>query len=144
MDKEKLFSKIEKTDSCWIWKGSDGGNGYGEFHMNGKSVRAHRAVYELLVGKIPKGLVIDHLCRNRICVNPKHLEPVTQKVNILRGTGASARNAKKTYCLRGHELKGRNMNMTLRGWRRCRRCNNDWSIKDRLKRKKLRLSTLYS
>jgi HNH endonuclease len=71
---------------------------------------AHRVAYEMWFGPIPDGLVIDHLCRNRACVNPAHMEPVTHRENLLRGTGASARQAAKKTCIRGHEFDVRNKN----------------------------------
>lgn len=80
---EKLLSKIEKTATCWNWTGSTE-KGYGRLSWDGKNYRAHRLVYELLVGEISTGLVLDHLCRNTRCVNPEHLEPVTNSENIRR------------------------------------------------------------
>ena len=103
--KEKLLQKINKTKNCWIWIGHITPLGYGRYSAK----FAHRLVYELLVGKIPKGLELDHLCRNTRCVNPKHLEPVTHKENILRGIGWTAINARKILCLKGHPLKGKNL-----------------------------------
>src|ERR1700723_1857889 len=87
---------------CWEWLGSPGDSGYGHFWHEGKKRLAHRFSYELFVEAIPAGLVIDHLCRNHICVNPDHLEPVTDRVNILRGEGPAARNVLATECHRGH------------------------------------------
>lgn len=86
-------------------------------------VRAHRLVYELLVGPIPDGLQLDHLCRNRGCVRPDHLEPVTRRTNILRGTGPSAIHARKTQCPHGHPY---DRTVTRRGTteRRCSTCEN--------------------
>jgi hypothetical protein len=90
-------SEISPT-GCWIWKGSLNPDGYPFFSQ--KSV--HRLSYQILVGPIPDGMEIDHLCRQRACVNPHHLEAVTHKVNVLRGNGPTAKNAQKTHCPRGH------------------------------------------
>jgi len=80
---ERFDSKIEKTDGCWIWRGSITRYGYGQFAVTAhKTARAHRFAYELWVGSIPSGLVLDHLCRNRACVHPDHLEPVTHRENL--------------------------------------------------------------
>ena len=94
---------IEKSGACWVWKGHLC-RGYGQFCLHGKRQPAHRAVYEALVGPVPDGLVIDHLCRNRACVNPSHLEAVSFRENVLRGVAPSAQNARKTHCIRGHKL----------------------------------------
>jgi hypothetical protein len=79
----------------------------------------------LLVGPIPEGLTIDHLCRVRHCVNPAHLEAVSERVNILRGNGAGARNARKTHCVKGHAFTPDNLYRDYQGYRRCRRCHID-------------------
>ena len=89
---ERILSKVRKTDSCWIWSGATSSNGYGVANVGGhihnkRSQPAHRAVYELLVGKIAKGKEIDHLCRVTLCVNPAHLEAVTHTENIRRSRG---------------------------------------------------------
>lgn len=83
---------MEKTDGCWNWKGTLFRNGYGAFGVSGKTCGAHRVAYELAIGPIPAGLQLDHLCRNRGCVNPGHLEPVTGTVNT--GRGAAARSTR--------------------------------------------------
>ena len=70
---------------CWFWTGWNSGNGYGKVSVEGKAMMAHRAVYEMLVGPIPDGLILDHGCRHRACCNPAHLEPVTVLINTLRG-----------------------------------------------------------
>jgi hypothetical protein len=85
--------------------------------------RAHRVAFEWLVGPVPKGLVLDHLCRNRGCVNPSHLEPVTQQVNTLRGAGPAARNANKAHCKWGHEFTPENTGVDKRGKRWCKTCS---------------------
>ena len=123
---ERFWSKVEQGNDCWIWTGVPNGDGYGNF-WNGESwSRAHRWSYEQMVGPIPEGLVIDHLCRVRNCVNPAHLEPVTQSVNFLRGDGpraAAARNAMRTRCKHGHPLWGENLYVRpSTGHRYCRTC----------------------
>lgn len=104
---------------CWEWTGSLNPAGYASW----KNRAAHRTVYEMLVGPIPKGLVLDHLCRNTACVNPAHLEPVTNKTNILRGYSPYALNARKTHCPLGHAYEGRNLyDGGGSVGRRCREC----------------------
>ena len=107
---------------CWRWTGYTT-CGYGKFYRCGKQMSAHRYSYEHFVKPIPEGLVIDHLCRNPLCVNPHHLEPVTQKVNLWRGTGMAARNARKTHCKNGHPLSGDNLIKHPNG-HGCRECRN--------------------
>lgn len=86
------------NDPCWEWKGCLRPDGYGA----ARNELAHRLVYRAVVGPIPDDMVLDHLCRNRLCVNPNHLEPVSNGENVLRGEGISARNALKTHCPEGH------------------------------------------
>lgn len=106
---------------CWEWVGAVGSGGYGHMRVEGKTPKAHRISYELNVGPIPEGLVLDHLCRNTLCVRPEHLEPVTQRVNVLRGGGVAAVAARKTHCLRGHEYTVENTLVDNWG-RHCRAC----------------------
>ena len=123
---DKLLNKIEKTETCWNWVGEINDKGYGRIDVSGKHKRAHRLVYEYLVGKIPLGLQLDHLCRNRRCVNPKHLEPVTRKENILRGFAPSAICARRQHCSKGHPYSGENLYIKhVKGYsyRRCRECH---------------------
>lgn len=121
---DRFWPKVDAAGDCWEWTGSRLKNGYGAVGRGGRgngNHMAHRAAWELLVGEIPAGLVIDHLCRNRGCVNPDHLEPITTRENLLRGHGFSAKNARKTHCNRGHEYTPDNT-YTYRGWRQCRIC----------------------
>ena len=91
-------------EACWHWKGARSVDGYGLAALPNRPRGAHRMVYEALVGKVPRGMQLDHLCRNRGCVNPAHLEVVTQRENILRGKSRAANLARLTACPRGHEL----------------------------------------
>lgn len=120
---DDIARRVTRMEGCWVWKGAPfQTSGYCRIKMCGKSVLAHRAVYESLVGPIAAGMQIDHLCRNRRCVNPVHLEVVTAKVNQARGTSPASLNASKTVCDRGHELSGANLFVRSDGRRRCRTC----------------------
>lgn len=120
---DKFWANVDRSDPsvCWEWTGTRSAKGYGVF----SGVRAHRAAYELLVGPIPAGLTIDHLCRNRACINPAHLEPVTNRENILRGESPSAIHARASHCPKGHQYDGANTWTDRRGWRTCRECRRD-------------------
>lgn len=101
---ERFWSRVNKTPTCWLWTGYLDRGGYGTIRVPGKRFKVHRFAYEMLASRIPEGYEIDHLCRIRHCVNPEHLEPVTRKENVLRGESPSAKAARQTHCIRGHEL----------------------------------------
>jgi hypothetical protein len=122
----RFWRFVDKTDAsgCWVWTGGKDWDGYGIFTAQTRRTRrAHRWSYEHEVGPIPNGLVLDHLCRNRSCVNPDHLEPVTSRVNTFRGCTPATENAAKTHCKRGHSL-GPDGNVRIsNGQRICRECD---------------------
>jgi hypothetical protein len=120
---ERFWSKVDAFGDCWEWLGSKTAAGYGVFSERNCKVYAHRKAYTVLIGPIPDSLVIDHLCRNVSCVNPDHLEAVTQGVNVKRGIAPMAVNAKKTHCPRGHEYTQENTYRKPRtNYRECRQC----------------------
>ena len=110
-------TSIEDAAACWRWTASVCRDGYAKFYVNRKHVKAHNYAYREIIGKIPEGLILDHLCRVRNCVNPFHLEPVTTRENIRRGENKERR---KTACPRGHAYDV----ITSEGKRRCRVCHN--------------------
>lgn len=112
---------------CWVWAGPQNGLGYGRFNepTTRRQLRAHRVAYEQLVGEIPVGLVLDHLCRNTLCVNPWHLDPVPNGVNVRRGQSPSSVNRQKSACVKGHEFTDENTYRTKDGSRFCRACHRD-------------------
>lgn len=124
---ERIQAQVQvDVNGCWVWLGSKDRAGYGQTMYLGKVRRAHRVSYEVLVAPIPEGLVLDHLCRNRSCVNPAHLEPVTQRENLRRGDTLNAANVLKTHCPRGHPYSGDNLYRDpTHGFRRCRACASE-------------------
>lgn len=140
--KEKVEKRIKiNANGCWIWVGYRKDSGCGIYGMTslwkeGLSLKiyAHRLAYIAFVGSIPEGRDLDHLCRVTLCVNPKHLEPVTRQVNLLRGDTVTAKNHKKTHCPSGHAYDLLNTKTNERGWRRCRICVTATNHRKYLKR----------
>lgn len=130
---ERFWNRVTTSDGCWLWNGQKTHNGYGTASLAGTTQMAHRIAYQLLVGPIPEGLTLDHLCKTKLCVRPEHLEPVTLRENILRGDCPTAKNARKTECFRGHPLVGDNVMVDKRRGRTCRTCKNDYNRKNRSK-----------
>ena len=128
---ERFWQYVDKggAEDCWNWIGLTL-HGYGRFSIGSRAdnsrrqIQAHRYSYELLVGPIPTEYQLDHLCGNRRCVNPNHLEPVSPKTNILRGSGITAQNARKTHCPHGHEYTPENTIVTKAGSRKCKVCRD--------------------
>lgn len=123
----RFWDKVDKRgpDECWNWLASVLDTGYGQFALGKKcdgGISAHRMMYQLTKGDIPQGLVIDHLCRNRKCVNPNHLEAVTQRENLMRADCLAARQMRRTHCPQGHEYTPENTRMNGKNGRMCREC----------------------
>ena len=136
-----FWTNVDKTDTCWLWNGSMWRTGYGRFWDRDTNMRraAHLLSYEMLVGPVPEGLQLDHLCRVRHCVNPDHLEPVTAGENQRRGylagrskpgsppgtlQGGALVHLAKTHCPNGHPYSGDNLYVTPKGHRVCKACKN--------------------
>jgi hypothetical protein len=144
---DRFWEKVDKSGPiielrpdlgpCWVWDASTRDNGYGQFSLHGRMLGAHRLAYLFVNGTVPDDLQLDHLCHthdpdctggetceHRRCVNPDHLEPVTQLENLARGNGFGARNAAKTHCKHGHPFNDANTRV-YKGARLCRQCHRD-------------------
>jgi hypothetical protein len=128
---ERFWAKVEKTEGCWNWVGARNAQGYGHFRLNGWIQKAHRVSLMLAGRPVPNDLTVDHLCLNKSCVRPNHLEIVTAGENSLRGGNPPAQNARKTHCMRGHELAPDNLIKTNTRSRWCRTCHNERSRRAR-------------
>lgn len=146
---ERLWPRIKKTKTCWIWTGATC-RGHGVIYANGKQQRVHRVVYELLVGPIPVGAQLDHVrergCLRRDCCNPAHLEPVSPGENLRRSPfTVNGVNARKTHCVHGHEFTPDNTviyQSERRPGRQCRTCKRERSKRSqRLRRRKAALAS---
>lgn len=125
---DRILTRVQRDEDteCWIWPGATTGPGYGHISWNENGVpihtSTHRALYVATVGQIPAGRDLDHLCRNRLCCNPQHLEPVTRRENLLRGRTVTAARAAVTHCPQGHEYTAGNTFVDKKRRRHCREC----------------------
>jgi hypothetical protein len=127
-DQARFLSCVRILGSgCWEWTRAIANHGYGMYHLGGAHITAQRAAYILFVGPIPKGLHIDHLCRNKPCVNPAHLEAVTQGENTRRGAKSRQVGRHRTHCTAGHPMNKANTYEVKDGRRTCRTCNKGLS-----------------
>lgn len=127
--KMRFWTLVDKSGDCWMYTGYHGVGSYGNFSYKKVQHKAHRVAWELSRGPIPSGLVLDHLCRNKACVNPAHLEPVSQSVNAQRGL-AGQHYLSRTHCARGHPFDEANTVWRTmkdgRRYRACRPCRDEY------------------
>jgi hypothetical protein len=146
----RFLAYIEITPSCWLWTASLDKDGYGTMQANHKKIHVHRFSYEHFVGPIPEGLTVDHVCHNanpdcrggrdcqhRRCIRPDHLEPVPDRINLIRGNSPFVLNSRKTHCKHGHEYSEVNTYVARRGTRHCRTCRQRWTNENRARKRQL-------
>lgn len=122
---DRFWSLVNRPapHDCWIWLGGKTDGGYGRFWACGRSWKAHVISYAILIGiDVPEGQELDHTCKNPSCVNPRHLEPVSHKINVLRGSAPTAINARRRTCVSGHDLSGQNLYLYKGKHRHCKIC----------------------
>lgn len=125
-----FWSKVSIGDGCWMWMKGINHSGYGHIRINDRRYLSHRVSYRLIIGAIPEGLQLDHLCRVRACVNPSHLEPVTNLANSRRRfVFVKATLDERTHCWQGHLLDSRNTYTYPGHSNKCRRCHNESSAR---------------
>lgn len=135
-DLSRFYSKVKKTNNCWIWTSKKHVRGYGLFNIKGVSYRAHRIAFQLSGSVLDPRMVLDHLCKNTSCVNPEHLEEVTHAENTMRGISFTALNSKKTQCPKGHEYD----RVDYRGRRCCSVCTKKIQREWQRNRRKLTIT----
>ena len=122
--RDRFWTKVNKDalNKCWLWTAGVSLEGYGRFSVNRQPTYAHRISYAFAKGDIPTGMELDHLCRNRICVNPEHLEVVTHQENVLRGVSPAALHRAQTSCVHCHPFYDSNTITLRNGGSDCRTC----------------------
>lgn len=133
---KNFWDRVEKTSTCWLWTGHIHTFGYGTFYISRRfnRQRAHRVSWFIAHGGFVSGLVLDHICRVRHCVNPDHLREVTDRENVLAGVGVSATQARRTHCDKGHQFTPENTYLRKGGARKCMTCAREW---DRRRRERM-------
>ena len=135
--RDRFMEKVapDPMSGCWLWTGKMLPQGYGVLSVEGTTRGAHRLAHELFIGPIPEGMHIDHLCRNRACCSPDHIEAVTPRENLRRGIAPSWVSYRTNRCHNGHELNEQNAYITAEGRRACRPCRAAWMRAYNRKRK---------
>ncbi len=132
----RFWAKVDRAGDCWKWTGALDSSGYGRFWFSGKLVAAHRFSLTLAGQTLASGLVVDHICRTRACVNPDHLRQVSNRTNLIENSiAAAAIGVAKALCKRGHPLSGDNLRFNKSGSRRCRACDAAWLRQSRSDKK---------
>lgn len=137
----RFWSKVDRRgpEECWPWTGPVHKRGYGKITDDRTTLLAHRVAFSMESGRIKSDLIVDHICNNPICVNPGHLQMITQRRNVMRGKGLAAENARKTHCKNGHPLSGENLVLIRqkngRNERRCRTCSRETGRRHDAKRR---------
>src|SRR6266498_3719295 len=148
----RLWSRIDKNGPvptyrpdlgpCWIWQGATT-SGYGRVYFDGRLQPVHHVVWFLTIGAFPDGRQADHLCRVRACCRPYHIEPVTQRINLMRGASPAAGYARRSHCAAGHPLEGPDADVYIHPdhptWRHCRKCRRKASAKSQRKNRQARI-----
>jgi hypothetical protein len=138
----RFWSKVWPCPNtgCWHWGGTIHHTGYGSYWYGYRSVLPHRYIYEVIHGPLPPVMKVDHICRNKSCVNPAHLDAVTQRENIIRGMAPASVNAAKTHCIHGHPFAGDNLIVRCYGShprRCCLECTREIGRRSSKKRRDL-------
>lgn len=140
-DRQRFLAHLAFDGDCVVWKSSLTTSGYAQFTVEGRKRYAHRWFWEHEIGPVPAGMELDHLCRNRACVNLTHLEPVTPRENVRRGTSPIADGMRQTHCVNGHPFAGENLLIRNNGQRACRICCRENARRKRSRAKELREPT---